>query len=189
MVISTPRLYIPANRRVRYAANVIAFPQGDWYGMLREESEISTLLHHLRSNTAEPWWKHWRGRMGLSPEEQKALLPATLTSNDTSEVLKQIHITFQLTDRTRKVSVLPGCTLLEAARSADIPLEAVCGGNCECATCQVFVAPEWRSQLPAPTEQEEDMLEYAPGRRESSRLCCQIQLTPEMDGLEVIVPA
>ena len=39
------------------------------------------------------------------------------------------------------------------------------------------------------SEEEEDMLDFAAGARRTSRLSCQIELTADMDGLTVSVPA
>ena len=65
---------------------------------------------------------------------------------------------------------------------------AECGGACCCATCHVHIAPEWMGRLPQMKEDEEDMLEFAEGVDNFSRLSCQIKLTDEIDGLVVHVP-
>lgn len=57
-----------------------------------------------------------------------------------------------------------------------------------CSTCHVVVAAEWFDTLPTSSEEEEDMLDFAAGVRRTSRLACQIELTPEMNGLTVSVP-
>ena len=38
------------------------------------------------------------------------------------------------------------------------------------------------------TEEEEDMLDLAWGLTDTSRLCCQIKATDELDGIEVLIP-
>jgi len=58
-----------------------------------------------------------------------------------------------------------------------------------CSTCHVIVAAEWFDRLPPAAEEEEDMLDFAAGARRTSRLSCQIELTAEMDGLAVSIPA
>jgi ferredoxin len=83
----------------------------------------------------------------------------------------------------------PGGTLLRVAQAAGLPLEGTCEGQMACSTCHVIVAPEWFDRLPAASEEEEDMLDFAAGARRTSRLSCQIELTGEMDGLTVSVPA
>jgi ferredoxin len=58
-----------------------------------------------------------------------------------------------------------------------------------CSTCHVVVDAEWFYKLPEASEEEEDMLDFAAGVRRTSRLSCQIDLTEELDGLSVTVPA
>ncbi len=100
-------------------------------------------------------------------------------------------ITFVQPDGTSQVvDAKPGQTVMEAAKLADVPgIEAECGGACACATCHVFVAPEWLAKAGSPSEMEEDMLDFAFDVREESRLSCQIKVTDELDGLVVSIPA
>jgi len=83
----------------------------------------------------------------------------------------------------------PGDTLLRVGQAAGLPLEGTCEGQMACSTCHVIVAPEWFDRLPPAAEEEEDMLDFAAGARRTSRLSCQIELTTEMDGLTVTIPA
>lgn len=83
----------------------------------------------------------------------------------------------------------PGDNLLKIGQAAGLPLEGTCEGQMACSTCHVIVAGEWFDRLPDATEEEEDMLDFAAGARRTSRLSCQIDLTPELDGLTVSVPA
>lgn len=83
-----------------------------------------------------------------------------------------------------------GVTVMEAAKMHDVPgIEAECGGACACATCHVYVDDAWREKTGKPSEMEEDMLDFAFDVREQSRLCCQIKVTADLDGLVVAVPA
>ena len=63
-----------------------------------------------------------------------------------------------------------------------------CGGVCACSTCHVIVDPEWHELLREASEDEEDMLDLACGLTATSRLGCQIRLTPALDGLTVALP-
>jgi len=64
-----------------------------------------------------------------------------------------------------------------------------CGGVLSCATCHVFVAPEWLEKVGPPSEDEVDMLEAtAVERRPTSRLSCQIAVSPALDGMTVEIP-
>jgi 2Fe-2S ferredoxin len=47
------------------------------------------------------------------------------------------------------------------------------------------VGEEWLSKLVPPTEEELEMLDGAFNVDERSRLCCQIIMAKELDGLEV----
>jgi 2Fe-2S ferredoxin len=102
-----------------------------------------------------------------------------------------VKITFiQPDDSRQEVEAEPGLTLMEAARLNSVPgIEAECGGACACATCHVYVEEAWRDKTGKPAQMEEDMLDFAFDVRDSSRLSCQIKLTPELDGLVVRVPA
>lgn len=82
-----------------------------------------------------------------------------------------------------------GQILLDVAQAAGMPLEGTCEGQMACSTCHVIVDKEWFAMLPRATEDEEDMLDLASGARRTSRLSCQIVLTPELDGITVHIPA
>jgi 2Fe-2S ferredoxin len=89
----------------------------------------------------------------------------------------------------REIDAPLGITLMEAARQHAVQgVVAQCGGACACATCHVYVDPSWREKLEPPEEMEEGMLESAWEPRDNSRLSCQIQITADLDGLQVTVP-
>ncbi|MBO6528235.1 2Fe-2S iron-sulfur cluster-binding protein [Erythrobacter sp.] len=83
----------------------------------------------------------------------------------------------------------PGENLLRVAQAAGLPLEGTCEGQMACSTCHVVVASEWFDRLDEASEEEEDMLDLAAGVARTSRLSCQIELTAQMDGLTVRIPA
>ena len=64
-----------------------------------------------------------------------------------------------------------------------------CGGGCTCCTCHVWVDPQWQQRAKTAHGDERELLSYALGVNERSRLACQIRLTPELDGLVVEVPS
>ncbi|MXP31724.1 2Fe-2S iron-sulfur cluster-binding protein [Parerythrobacter jejuensis] len=90
---------------------------------------------------------------------------------------------------TTVVEAKEGDNLLSLAQAAGLPLEGTCEGQMACSTCHVIVAKEWFAQLPEASEDEDDMLDLAYGVTATSRLSCQIDLTAEMDGLHVNIPA
>lgn len=81
-----------------------------------------------------------------------------------------------------------GDRLLEVGQAAGMNLEGTCEAQMACSTCHVIVAPEWFDRLPTAVDDEEDMLDLAAQVTRTSRLSCQIVLTPELDGLEVRIP-
>jgi 2Fe-2S ferredoxin len=87
------------------------------------------------------------------------------------------------------VTGLPGMSVMEAAIKHMVPgIDADCGGACACATCHVYVEPDWREAAGPRNPMEEDMLDFAFDVREESRLSCQIKITDALDGLRVRVP-
>ena len=99
------------------------------------------------------------------------------------------HVRFIGTDGTiREVVAVPGARLLEVAQADGQPLEGTCEGQMACSTCHVIVAADDFDKLPAPTEDEEDMLDLAAGATRTSRLACQIVLRADLDGLTVRIP-
>ncbi|HET6518394.1 MAG TPA: 2Fe-2S iron-sulfur cluster-binding protein [Geminicoccaceae bacterium] len=96
------------------------------------------------------------------------------------------RITFVAPDGTsHPVEAPAGLSLLQVARLHDLDIEGACGGSLACATCHVIVAPEYSDLLAPPSEEEEGMLDLAPGVTPTSRLGCQIVLSEQLDGLEV----
>lgn len=65
----------------------------------------------------------------------------------------------------------PG-SILDIADGNGIEIDHACGGVCACSTCHVIVREGFDS-IPEATEDEEDMLDEAPGVELSSRLACQ----------------
>jgi len=101
-------------------------------------------------------------------------------------LMAQIHF---ITPEGNKVTVTEvDGTVMEAALDHHVEgIEGACGGVCSCATCHVKVAPEWLEKVGRATELEMEMLEMEDGVDERSRLSCQIELKPELDGLTVEV--
>lgn len=90
---------------------------------------------------------------------------------------------------SQEVHGVDGQSLLDLAQAAGQPLEGTCEGQMACSTCHVIIDKGWFDKLPSAVEDEEDMLDLATGARRTSRLSCQIILTPGLDGLVVHVPA
>ncbi len=102
-----------------------------------------------------------------------------------------IKITFVQMDGVEKVieDATPGESLMELAR--DHGVEGIlgdCGGGCACATCHVYVDPAWTEVVGPPDDVEEMTLDMVSDiHRANSRLCCQIRVRDELDGLRLEV--
>ena len=82
-----------------------------------------------------------------------------------------------------------GKSLMEVAKANNIDgIYADCGGGCACATCHVYVDPEWKEIVGEPDDIESSTLDLATDvLKPNSRLSCQVVLRPELDGLRVTV--
>ena len=99
-------------------------------------------------------------------------------------------LTFIDPDGSKKQIDAPGgITVMEIAQSNGIDIEGACEGGMACSTCHVIVDPDWYDKLRPAEEEEADMLDLAYGLTRTSRLCCQILMTEELDGLVVNLPA
>ena len=79
-----------------------------------------------------------------------------------------------------------GLSVMEAIRESGLDeLLALCGGCCSCATCHVYVDPEFADRLPAISEDESDLLDSSDHRNERSRLSCQLRCEAAIEGLRV----
>jgi len=93
------------------------------------------------------------------------------------------------TEAQYEVDVEIGQSLMEAA--VDNMIDGIigeCGGVCSCATCHVYVNPEWEAKIPEADDMEEAMLDMAKEPQHNSRLSCQIEMTEELDGITVVMP-
>ena len=93
-----------------------------------------------------------------------------------------------VTDREGAEHVLegtPGWSVMEIIRENNLPIEAACGGCCACATCHVYVEPDWLGKLEAPNQDENMMLDEAFEVRDNSRLSCQVKYSDALAGLKV----
>ena len=73
----------------------------------------------------------------------------------------------------RRVSVLPGTSVLEASRGARIPHASVCGGRGRCSTCRVRIRGD-EARVPPPSDEEAKVLRRI-GALPDVRLACQLR--------------
>lgn len=113
-----------------------------------------------------------------------------------------------------KTRLRVGANLLEAAHENNIDLEGACECSLACSTCHVILDQDVFDSLPEPSDEENDMwasswrtatviasslfpafaqsvsrLDMAYGLTETSRLGCQVKITPEMDGIRIRLPS
>ena len=64
-------------------------------------------------------------------------------------------------------------------------VEAICGGQCVCTTCHVYVDDEWKDKLTSMQDMEQVLVEDSGSYQENSRLSCQIDYNEDINGLKV----
>lgn len=100
-------------------------------------------------------------------------------------------ITIKITDRNGVQHIIQAPTdmnmnLMEVIRMYELAPEGtigICGGMAMCASCQCYILNN--VEIPAKSDDEDAMLWEAFHVRENSRLGCQIQITAEIEGLEI----
>jgi len=99
-------------------------------------------------------------------------------------------ITFVSADGSKRqdCKATPGQSILDIAHENDVDIEGTCEGSMACSTCHVIVSADWFGRLPIASEFEEDMLDLTYGLKPTSRLGCQVIITEELDGLELLLP-
>jgi 2Fe-2S ferredoxin len=79
----------------------------------------------------------------------------------------------------------PG-SILDVLLGHTVHLEHACGGNCACTTCHVIVKDGFQ-KLSEAEENEEDLLDKAPGLTPTSRLGCQAVIEDDCE-ITVLIP-
>lgn len=101
------------------------------------------------------------------------------------------NITFIERNGTAHVLVAElGDSLMDIAVLNAVPgIGGNCGGYCGCATCHVYVDPDWLLRTGTVSAEEAALLAAQRSRKKNSRLCCQIKASALLDGLVVRIPA
>ena len=102
-----------------------------------------------------------------------------------------MKVTWKLPDGGQiDASVESGVSMMEAAVANNVPgVVGECGGSLSCATCHVYVEDGWSAKTGEVGDFEDAMLDITSAdRRDTSRLSCQIESHPDLDGLVLIVP-
>lgn len=100
-------------------------------------------------------------------------------------------ITIKITDRNGMQHVIQAPTdmnmnLMEVIRMYELAPEGtigICGGMAMCASCQCYILNN--VEIPEKSDDEDAMLWEAFNVKDNSRLACQIQVTNEIEGLEL----
>ena len=90
-------------------------------------------------------------------------------------------------DVEHTIRATEGLSVMEILKDGGLDVEAVCGGQCVCSTCHVYVNKGYDS-APEAIEEEEDQLDYAPAVRDGSRLACQC-VPDGSEDVEIEIPS
>lgn len=85
------------------------------------------------------------------------------------------------------VEARSGLKLMEPLRELDYGIAAICGGMCSCATCHVYIDPEWATKLPPAMSDERELLSELAHLKPGSRLSCQVEMTDSLAGMRVTI--
>lgn len=86
-----------------------------------------------------------------------------------------------------EVEAKSGLKVMETLRELDYGVAAICGGMCSCATCHVYVDPQWSERLPPPMSDERELLAELSHHEGNSRLSCQLDFTDALAGLKITI--
>ena len=78
-----------------------------------------------------------------------------------------------------------GLNIMEVCAASGLPIISVCGGMALCGGCHAYVLSD--HQLNPRSAQEEETLDKLLHVEANSRLCCQIQANPTVDGLTIML--
>ncbi|MBK0870781.1 MULTISPECIES: 2Fe-2S iron-sulfur cluster-binding protein [unclassified Saccharopolyspora] len=87
---------------------------------------------------------------------------------------------------TNEVDVPVGQSVMDGSVRNNLPgIVAECGGSCSCATCHVHLDEQWWDFFDEPSDEENELLEFAEGAQSNSRLSCQLIVSDACDGVQV----
>jgi len=90
---------------------------------------------------------------------------------------------------TRKTVQAPvGSSIVDVAKEHGVDIQAACGQKLQCATCHVILKKSTYDSLKPKGVREEDLLDSTFLLTPTSRLGCQVRLTPDLDGIECMLP-
>jgi 2Fe-2S ferredoxin len=87
------------------------------------------------------------------------------------------------------VDVPLGQSLMQAALNHSVPgILGDCGGCCACATCHGYLDADWQDKVPAPADDERELLEVVLDPSVESRLTCQLSMSEALIGAVIRLP-
>jgi len=98
--------------------------------------------------------------------------------------------TINITNRTGEESTIQGevgLSIMENLRDNDYEVEAICGGQCSCATCHIYIDEAWMEKTGSRGDEETELLEELDCIQSGSRLSCQVEFTEDLDGLTIVI--
>lgn len=97
-----------------------------------------------------------------------------------------VNVTRPDSQFSEPVRVRADGTLMQALRDIQL-VEGVCNGQQSCGTCRLTLPKTWFDALPQATRSEARLLRALPGAGAHDRLACQIALSPDLEGLQVLL--
>jgi 2Fe-2S ferredoxin len=88
----------------------------------------------------------------------------------------------------RQIDAESGSTLMETIREAGFDeLQAVCGGQCSCGTCHVYLRGVDQESIGLSSPCETELLNGLAACQVNSRLACQVLVTSVLAGSDIIL--
>ena len=103
-----------------------------------------------------------------------------------ADTMVRVNVT-QRDGQVRQLDARVGEPLMYSLSENDTGVEAICGGCLSCATCHIYVDGSFAAALPASAEDELELISGLLHAQHNSRLSCQIEVTPELAGLEITI--
>ena len=88
-------------------------------------------------------------------------------------------------DVEHTIRATEGLSVMEILKDGGLDVEAVCGGQCVCSTCHVYIENSRLRDLSTSSEEEQVMVEDTGYYQDNSRLACQIIWHDRLEGLSL----
>jgi len=104
------------------------------------------------------------------------------------EAQEESLVIIEVLDRDDQIHILEippdiGLNVMEACKANELPIEGTCGGIALCGSCHVYILSD--HDLAIPSDEEEEMLDKLHSTSYNSRLCCQIRVNEQINGLRI----